>query len=158
MSLMPILIIGIVFGLAMDYEVFLLTRMREAYVHGASPGEAIVSGFRHSGRVVAAAAIIMISVFAGFIGMSSPTIQTMGVGLAAAVAFDAFVVRMAIAPAVLALLGPAGEQCASQDADQRSRHPSDGGHGRSPAPRHPAPFAAFAPEGFLPDGIPLVCA
>ncbi|WP_329543851.1 MMPL family transporter [Streptomyces sp. NBC_01356] len=105
MSLMPILIIGIVFGLAMDYEVFLLTRMREAYVHGASPGEAIVSGFRHSGRVVAAAAIIMISVFAGFIGMNSPTIQTMGVGLAAAVAFDAFVVRMAIAPAVLALLG-----------------------------------------------------
>ncbi|WP_406212734.1 MMPL family transporter [Streptomyces canus] len=105
MSLMPILIIGIVFGLAMDYEVFLLTRMREAYVHGASPGEAIVSGFRHSGRVVAAAAIIMISVFAGFVGMSSPTIQTMGVGLATAVAFDAFVVRMAIAPAVLALLG-----------------------------------------------------
>ncbi|MEV7344641.1 MMPL family transporter [Streptomyces sp. NPDC093544] len=105
MSLMPILIIGIVFGLAMDYEVFLLTRMREAYVHGASPGEAIVNGFRHSGRVVAAAAIIMISVFAGFIGLNSPTIQTMGVGLASAVAFDAFVVRMAIAPAVLALLG-----------------------------------------------------
>ncbi|MEU9064368.1 MMPL family transporter [Streptomyces sp. NPDC048430] len=105
MSLMPILIIGIVFGLAMDYEVFLLTRMREAYVHGASPGEAIVNGFRHGGRVVAAAAIIMISVFAGCIGMSSPTIQTMGVGLAAAVAFDAFVVRMAITPAVLALLG-----------------------------------------------------
>ncbi|MBT3151146.1 MMPL family transporter [Streptomyces sp. CHD11] len=105
MSLMPILIIGIVFGLAMDYEVFLLSRMRETYVHGASPGEAIVSGFRHSGRVVAAAAIIMISVFAGFIGMSNPTIQTMGVGLAAAVAFDAFVVRMAIVPAVLALLG-----------------------------------------------------
>ncbi|MEO3762672.1 MMPL family transporter [Streptomyces sp. B8F3] len=105
MSLMPILIIGIVFGLAMDYEVFLLTRMRETYVHGASPDEAIVHGFRHSGRVVAAAAIIMISVFAGFVGMSSPTIQTMGVGLAAAVAFDAFVVRMAIVPAVLALLG-----------------------------------------------------
>ncbi|WP_433468919.1 MMPL family transporter [Spirillospora sp. CA-128828] len=105
MSLMPILIIGIVFGLAMDYEVFLISRMREAYVHGASPGEAIVSGFRHSGRVVAAAAIIMISVFTGFIGMNNPTIQTMGVGLASAVAFDAFVVRMAIAPAVLALLG-----------------------------------------------------
>ncbi|WP_433323123.1 MMPL family transporter [Spirillospora sp. CA-294931] len=105
MSLMPILIIGIVFGLAMDYEVFLLTRMREAYVHGASPGEALVNGFRHSGRVVAAAAIIMVSVFAGFIGMNNPTIQTMGVGLAAAVAFDAFVVRMAIVPAVLALLG-----------------------------------------------------
>ncbi|MGC5396301.1 MMPL family transporter [Streptomyces sp. DT20] len=105
MSLMPILIIGIVFGLAMDYEVFLLSRIREAHVHGASPGEAIVNGFRHSGRVVAAAAVIMISVFAGFTGMSSPTIQTMGVGLAAAVLFDAFVVRMAIVPAVLALLG-----------------------------------------------------
>ncbi|MFC8427372.1 MMPL family transporter [Streptomyces sp. NPDC057253] len=105
MSLMPILVIGIVFGLAMDYEVFLLSRMREAHVHGAAPGEAVVQGFRHSGRVVAAAAVIMISVFAGFIGMTSPTIQTMGVGLAAAVAFDAFVVRMAIAPAVLALLG-----------------------------------------------------
>ncbi|WP_067436680.1 MMPL family transporter [Nocardioides jensenii] len=105
MSLMPILIIGIVFGLAMDYEVFLFSRVREAYVHGASPDQAIVEGFKHSGRVVAAAAIIMFSVFAGFIGIHSPTIQTMGVGLAFAVAFDAFVVRMAIAPAVLALLG-----------------------------------------------------
>ncbi|WP_456694983.1 MMPL family transporter [Aeromicrobium sp. P5_D10] len=105
MSLMPILIIGIVFGLAMDYEVFLFTRMREAYVRGASPEDAIVDGFRQSGRVVAAAAIIMVSVFAGFIGLHNPTIQTMGLGLAAAVAFDAFVVRMAIAPAVMALLG-----------------------------------------------------
>lgn len=105
MSLMPILVIGIVFGLAMDYEVFLFTRVREAYVHGASPDEAIVEGFRHSGRVVTAAAIIMISVFAGFIGIHMPTIQTMGVGLASAVLFDAFVVRMAIAPAVMALLG-----------------------------------------------------
>jgi len=105
MSLMPILIIGIVFGLAMDYEVFLFTRVREAYAHGASPDDAIIDGFRHSGRVVAAAAIIMVSVFAGFIGLHNPTIQTMGVGLASAVAFDAFVVRMAIAPAVMALLG-----------------------------------------------------
>ncbi|NGO68613.1 MMPL family transporter [Streptomyces boncukensis] len=105
MSLMPILVIGIVFGLAMDYEVFLVSRMREAYVHGASPEEAVVSGFRHSGRVVAAAAVIMVSVFAGFIGMTTTTIQTLGVGLASAVAFDAFVVRMMIVPAVLALLG-----------------------------------------------------
>jgi RND superfamily putative drug exporter len=105
MSLMPILVIGIVFGLAMDYQVFLFTRVREAYVHGASPDESIIEGFRHSGRVVTAAAIIMISVFAGFIGIHMPTIQTMGVGLASAVLFDAFVVRMAIAPAVMALLG-----------------------------------------------------
>ncbi|MGW9120301.1 MMPL family transporter [Streptomyces sp. NPDC055663] len=105
MSMTPILLIGVVFGLAMDYEVFLVTRMREAYVHGERPGEAIVTGFRHSARVVGAAAVIMIAVFAGFIGMSESMIKMMGVGLASAVFFDAFVVRMTIVPAVLALLG-----------------------------------------------------
>ncbi|GGV81023.1 membrane protein [Streptomyces gelaticus] len=105
MSVMPIFLIGVVFGLAMDYEVFLVTRMREAYVHGERPGEAIVTGFRHSARVVGAAAVIMIAVFAGFIGMSDSMIKMMGVGLASAVFFDAFVVRMTIVPAVLALLG-----------------------------------------------------
>ncbi|WP_033332536.1 MMPL family transporter [Streptomyces novaecaesareae] len=105
MSMMPIFMIGVVFGLAMDYEVFLVTRIREGYVHGEQPGEAIVTGFRHNARVVTAAAFIMIAVFAGFIGMSEPMIKMMGLGLAAAVAFDAFVVRMAIVPAVLALLG-----------------------------------------------------
>ncbi|MFJ7195745.1 MULTISPECIES: MMPL family transporter [unclassified Streptomyces] len=105
MSMMPIFLIGVVFGLAMDYEVFLVTRMREAYVHGERPGEAIVTGFRHSARVVGAAAVIMIAVFAGFIGMSESMIKMMGVGLASAVFFDAFVVRMTVVPAVLALLG-----------------------------------------------------
>ncbi|MFF2045702.1 MMPL family transporter [Kitasatospora sp. NPDC058170] len=105
MSVMPIFLVGVVFGLAMDYEVFLVTRIREAYVHGEEPGEAIVTGFRHNARVVTAAAFIMISVFAGFIGMNEPMIKMMGLGLAAAVAFDAFVVRMAIVPAALALLG-----------------------------------------------------
>ncbi|MCX4846918.1 MMPL family transporter [Streptomyces sp. NBC_00893] len=105
MSMMPIFLIGVVFGLAMDYEVFLVTRMREAYVHGERPGEAIVTGFRHSARVVGAAAVIMIAVFSGFIGMNESMIKMMGVGLAAAVFFDAFVVRMTVVPAVLALLG-----------------------------------------------------
>ncbi|MFF2514402.1 MMPL family transporter [Streptomyces sp. NPDC058086] len=104
-SMMPIFLIGVVFGLAMDYEVFLVTRMREAYVHGERPGQAIITGFRHSGKVVVAAAVIMISVFAGFIGMSESTIKMMGLGLAAAVFFDAFLVRMTIVPALLALLG-----------------------------------------------------
>ncbi|MET9494753.1 MMPL family transporter [Streptomyces sp. NPDC006552] len=107
MSMMPIFMIGVVFGLAMDYEVFLVTRMREAYVHGARPGEAIVTGFRHGGRVVGAAAIIMISVFSGFIMENDDMIKMMGFGLAVAVLFDAFVVRMAIVPAVMALLGKA---------------------------------------------------
>ncbi|AXG81824.1 MMPL family transporter [Streptomyces paludis] len=105
MSLMPIFLVGIVFGLAMDYEVFLVSRMREAYVHGEPAGQAIVSGFRHSARVVAAAALIMVAVFAGFIGESGSMIKMIGFGLATAVLFDAFVVRMALVPAVLALLG-----------------------------------------------------
>ncbi len=104
-SMMPVFLIGVVFGLAMDYEVFLVTRMREAYVHGERPGEAIVTGFRHSGKVVVAAAVIMMSVFAGFIGLSESTIKMMGLGLTSAVFFDAFIVRMAIVPALLALLG-----------------------------------------------------
>ncbi|MGR6971689.1 MMPL family transporter [Streptomyces cynarae] len=105
MSLMPIFLVGIVFGLAMDYEVFLVSRMREAYVHRESPRQAVTSGFRHSARVVVAAALIMIAVFAGFIGESDSMIKMIGFGLASAVLFDAFVVRMALVPAVLALLG-----------------------------------------------------
>nr|WP_202122150.1 MMPL family transporter [Streptomyces sp. BA2] len=105
MSMMPIFMVGVVFGLAMDYEVFLVTRMREAYVHGERPGQAIVTGFRHGARVVSAAAVIMIAVFAGFIGSSEQMVKMIGFGLAIAVFFDAFIVRMALVPAVLALLG-----------------------------------------------------
>ncbi|GAA1245713.1 MULTISPECIES: MMPL family transporter [Streptomyces] len=105
MSMMPIFMVGVVFGLAMDYEVFLVTRMREAYVHGERPAQAIVTGFRHGARVVTAAAVIMIAVFAGFIGSSEQMVKMIGFGLAIAVFFDAFLVRMTIVPAVLALLG-----------------------------------------------------
>ncbi|WP_369030296.1 MMPL family transporter [Streptomyces adonidis] len=105
MNTMPIVMVGIVFGLAMDYEVFLVTRIREAHLQGEHPGQAIVSGFRHSARVVVAAAVIMISVFSGFIGVSETLIKMIGFGMAIAVLFDAFVVRMTIVPAVLALLG-----------------------------------------------------
>ncbi|MBA4866147.1 MMPL family transporter [Streptomyces sp. PSKA54] len=105
MSLMPIFLVGIVFGLAMDYEVFLVSRMREAYVHGDRPGQAIVTGFRYSARVVVAAALIMMAVFSGFVGAQDSMIKMIGFGLAIAVLFDAFIVRMAIVPAVLALLG-----------------------------------------------------
>ncbi|MFF1445987.1 MMPL family transporter [Streptomyces sp. NPDC058295] len=105
MSMMPIFLVGIVFGLAMDYEVFLVSRMREAHVRGESPAQAVVSGFRHSGRVVVAAALIMIAVFSGFVTSGDSMIKMIGFGLAAAVLFDAFVVRMTIVPAVLALMG-----------------------------------------------------
>ncbi|MDQ0836128.1 putative membrane protein YdfJ with MMPL/SSD domain [Streptomyces achromogenes] len=105
MSMMPIIMVGVVFGLAMDYEVFLVTRIREAYIHGESPNQALVSGFKHSARVVSAAAVIMMAVFGGFISSGDTVIKMFGVGLTVAVFFDAFVVRMAIVPAVLTLLG-----------------------------------------------------
>ena len=105
MSMLPILMIGVLFGLAMDYQVFLVTRMREEYVHGAPAGEAMISGFRHGARVVVAAALIMTSVFAGFVFAEDTLIQSIGFALAVGVAVDAFVIRMTIVPAVMALLG-----------------------------------------------------
>ncbi|WP_344289842.1 MMPL family transporter [Streptomyces synnematoformans] len=104
-SILPIFMIGVVFGLAMDYQVFLVTRMREEYVHGAEPAAAVVAGFRHGARVVTAAAVIMIAVFSGFVFSDESIIKSMGLGLAAAVFFDAFVVRMTVVPAIMALLG-----------------------------------------------------
>jgi RND superfamily putative drug exporter len=104
-SLLPVILIGIVFGLAMDYEVFLVSRMREEHVHGAPPTEAVRVGYAHGARVVTAAAIIMISVFAGFVLTPDPLIKSIGFALAAAILLDAFLVRMTIVPAVMALLG-----------------------------------------------------
>ncbi|MEP7089815.1 MAG: MMPL family transporter [Nocardioidaceae bacterium] len=104
-SFMPIFLIGVVFGLAMDYQVFLVTRIREAHVHGASPREAVVDGFRNSARVVAAAAVIMTSVFAAFMLQDEPIIKSMGFALAIAVVFDAFLVRMTLIPALMYLMG-----------------------------------------------------
>ncbi|MBD0860413.1 MMPL family transporter [Gordonia sp. zg691] len=104
-SFLPIFLIGVVFGLAMDYQVFLVTRMREEYLHGMTAKEAIVAGYKHGARVVTSAAIIMISVFAAFMLSPETTAKMMGFALAAAVLFDAFVIRMLVVPAVIALLG-----------------------------------------------------
>ncbi len=106
-SFMPIITMGVLFGLAMDYEVFLVSRMREAYVHGASAREAIEVGFVSSAPVVSAAAAIMFGVFAVFVPHGDFSIKPIAVSLAAGVFFDAFVVRMVLVPAVLALLGDA---------------------------------------------------
>ncbi|AVT34555.1 MULTISPECIES: MMPL family transporter [unclassified Plantactinospora] len=104
-SFLPILLIGILFGLAMDYEVFLVSRMREDFVHGDTPTQATINGMGHGARVVTAAALIMTSVFAGFVLLDDPVIKSMGFALAIGVAIDAFVVRMTIVPAVISLLG-----------------------------------------------------
>jgi RND superfamily putative drug exporter len=104
-SLTPILVIGILFGLAMDYQVFLVSRMHEAHAHGKAPVAAIRSGFRSAAPVVFAAALIMFSVFAGFVPAGDATIKSIGFALAIGVLVDAFVVRMVLVPAALALLG-----------------------------------------------------
>ena len=104
-SFLPVLLIGILFGLAMDYEVFLVSRMREAYVHSGNAREAIVIGYGQSGRVVTAAAVIMTAVFAAFLLDPDPVIKSIGLSLAFGVLADAFVVRMTLVPAVMALLG-----------------------------------------------------
>ena len=105
LSFLPIFLIGVVFGLAMDYQVFLVTRMREEYIHGMGAKEAIVAGYRHGARVVTSAAIIMISVFAAFMLAPDTTAKMMGFALAIAVFFDAFIIRMTVVPAVIAMLG-----------------------------------------------------
>ena len=106
-SFLPILIMGILFGLAMDYEVFLVSRIREAYVHKGDAQGAITEGFVTSSRVVVAAAVIMFAVFAAFVPEGEGPIKTIAFGLAVGVFVDAFVVRMTLVPAVLALLGRA---------------------------------------------------
>ncbi|MEU1603681.1 MMPL family transporter [Micromonospora matsumotoense] len=103
-SFLPILLIGILFGLAMDYEVFLVSRMREDFVHGDTARQATINGMGHGARVVTAAALIMMSVFGGFVFLDDPVIKSMGFALAVGVAIDAFVVRMTIVPAVMSLL------------------------------------------------------
>ncbi len=104
-SFLPVLLIGILFGLAMDYEVFLVSRMREAYVKSGDAREAIVTGYGQSGRVVTAAAVIMTAVFAAFLLDPDPVIKSIGLSLAVGVLADAFIVRMTLVPAVMALLG-----------------------------------------------------
>ncbi|MFI7078029.1 MMPL family transporter [Micromonospora sp. NPDC049903] len=106
-SFLPILLIGILFGLAMDYEVFLVSRMREDFVHGDTAQQATINGMGHGARVVTAAALIMTAVFGGFVFLDDPVIKSMGFALAVGVAIDAFVVRMTIVPAVMSLLGKA---------------------------------------------------
>lgn len=105
LSFMPIILMGVLFGLAMDYEVFLVARIREEYVHGADAQTAIQRGFVGSAKVVTAAALIMFAVFAAFVPEGDPSIKVIALGLAVGVFVDAFIVRMTLVPAVLALLG-----------------------------------------------------
>ena len=105
LSLAPIIIVGILFGLAMDYQVFLVSRMHEAHAHGMAARDAVVTGFRQAAPVVVAAATIMFAVFAGFVPEGNETIKPIAFALAIGILFDAIVIRMIAVPAAIALLG-----------------------------------------------------
>lgn len=105
LSFMPILVTGILYGLAMDYQVFLVSSMREAYVHGRHGNESVVHGYDLASRVVLAAGIIMVSVFAGFIFAPDAMIKQIGFALAFGILIDAFIIRMTLVPAVMAVFG-----------------------------------------------------
>lgn len=105
-SFLPLMMTGILFGLAMDYEMFLVSRMREAHDAGQAPVDAVRAGFAKSGPVVTAAAIIMFSVFASYVIASDLITKEIAFSLAVGVAIDAFIVRMTLIPAAMALLGP----------------------------------------------------
>ena len=104
-SFMPILVMGILFGLAMDYEVFLVARMREDYVHSGKARKSIITGFVGSAKVVTAAAVIMFAVFAAFVPEGDGSLKAIALALAVGIFVDAFIVRMTFVPAVLQLLG-----------------------------------------------------
>ncbi len=105
LNFLPVLVAGILFGLAMDYEVFLVSGMREKYARDGSPRGAIWHGMKTSGSIVLAAGLIMISVFASFIFDEDTIVKSMGLALAFGVLFDALIVRLTLVPAAMALLG-----------------------------------------------------
>ena len=154
LSFLPTFLIGVLFGLAMDYQLFLVTGMREAYIHGVPARIAVRRGFNAARTVVAVAAIIMISVFGGFITSELNVIRAMGLGLALGVALDAFVVRMGLIPGLMHLAGdrawwlPGWLDRILPDVDvegaslERSHpHPTHWAEEATTAPAAPAPAA-----------------
>lgn len=105
LSFLPIMVTGILYGLAMDYEMFLVSSMREEHVHGALGNESVIRGYSQASRVVVAAAVIMVSVFAGFIFSEDPMVKQFGLALAIGIAIDAFLIRLTLVPALMSYLG-----------------------------------------------------
>jgi putative drug exporter of the RND superfamily len=104
-SFVPLFMFAILFGLSMDYNVFLQSRIREEYLHGAGPEQSVVRAMARVGRIILAAGVIMTSVFLGFVTDPDVVVKTIGLGLAVAILIDVLVVRMVVAPAVMTLLG-----------------------------------------------------
>lgn len=106
-SFVPLMMFAILFGLSMDYEVFLMSHIRERWTQSGDPHAAVVEGLAGTGRVITSAALIMVSVFCAFVINGDPNIKQFGLGMAAAVAIDATVVRCLLVPAIMSLLGRA---------------------------------------------------
>jgi putative drug exporter of the RND superfamily len=104
-SFVPLFMFAILFGLSMDYNVFLQSRIREEYMRGVGPQESVVRAMSRVGKIILAAGVIMTSVFLGFVSDPEVVVKTIGLGLAAAILIDVLVVRMVVAPAVMTLLG-----------------------------------------------------
>ncbi|HEY5853633.1 MAG TPA: MMPL family transporter [Aldersonia sp.] len=105
LSVLPIILVGVLFGLAMDYQVFLVSRIQEMHSRGMSPKDAVVSGFKTSAPVLVSAAAIMVFVFAGFATSTMAVAASIAFGLVVGVLADAFIVRLILMPALLALMG-----------------------------------------------------
>ena len=104
-SFVPLFMFAILFGLSMDYNVFLQSRIREEYLRGVGPQESVVRAVSRVGKIILAAGVIMTSVFLGFVSDPDVVVKTIGLGLAAAILIDVLAVRMVVAPAVMTLLG-----------------------------------------------------
>jgi RND superfamily putative drug exporter len=103
----PVFMFAVLFGLSMDYEVFLMSRMREQYLCTGDNRTAVIGGIARTGRVITAAALIMIAVFGGFVFDDDPRIKMFGLGLATAILIDATIIRLVLVPAIMHLLGDA---------------------------------------------------
>jgi RND superfamily putative drug exporter len=104
-TIVPALVLAVTFGLSMDYEVFLLTRIREHYAEHGRNDEAVAEGLVGSARIITSAALVMVAVFAAFAVAGAPSLRELGVGLAVAVGLDATIVRLVVVPATMRLLG-----------------------------------------------------
>jgi len=145
-SPLPVIFFAVLFGLSMDYEVFLVSRIREAYAATGDNAEAVARGLTATGRVITSGALIMVCVFLSFITNPSPFVQMIGLGLATAIALDATVVRMVLVPATMALLGRANWWLPTW-LDRRLPHLSLEGERTAPAAEAPLPVTVPALTG-----------
>ncbi len=141
-SFVPMMMFAILFGLSMDYEVFILSRIREEYQRGHTNIDSVVAGLGATARVITAAALIMISVFLGFVASDDPVVKMMGIGLATAVAVDATIVRMVLVPSTMALVGDPNWWLPRWLDRLLPRLDIEGGADTSPTPVDAAPPAA----------------